>query len=79
MPKASLGFMRSYGFRARSQPRHHIAIIDFARSRMGPNLFLFAADPAGSDTLLFVHQRSFRPVLRLAGMQDGDGGHSDLW
>jgi hypothetical protein len=29
MLKASLGFMFSHGFRARSQPGHHIAIIDF--------------------------------------------------
>jgi len=34
MLKASLGFMFSHGFRARSQPRHHIAIIDFVRSRI---------------------------------------------
>jgi hypothetical protein len=33
--KASLGFMFSHGFRARSQPGHHIAIIDFVRSRLG--------------------------------------------
>jgi len=32
MLKASLGFMFSHGFRARSQPGHHIAIIDFLRS-----------------------------------------------
>jgi len=32
--KASLGFMFSHGFRARSQPGHHIAIIDFVRSRI---------------------------------------------
>jgi hypothetical protein len=35
MLKASLGFMFSHGFRARSQPGHHIAIIDFVRSRLG--------------------------------------------
>ncbi len=29
MLKASLGFMFSHSFRARSQPGHHIAIIDF--------------------------------------------------
>jgi hypothetical protein len=34
MLKASLGFMFSHGFRARSQAGHHIAIIDFARSRI---------------------------------------------
>jgi hypothetical protein len=34
MLKASLGFMFSHGFRARSQPGHDIAIIDFVRSRM---------------------------------------------
>lgn len=32
--KASLGFMFSHGFRARSQPGHHIAIIDFVRARI---------------------------------------------
>jgi HEPN domain-containing protein len=34
MLKASLGFMFSHGFRARSQPGHHIAIILFVRSRL---------------------------------------------
>jgi uncharacterized protein (UPF0332 family) len=34
MLKASLGFMFSYGFRARSQPGHHIAIIDFVRAHI---------------------------------------------
>ena len=35
MLKASLGFMFSHGHRVRSQPRHHIVIIEFARSRLG--------------------------------------------
>jgi uncharacterized protein (UPF0332 family) len=34
MLKASLGFMFSYGFRARSQPGHHIAIIEFVGARI---------------------------------------------
>lgn len=34
MLKASLGLMFSHGFRARSQPGHHIAIID-VRARIG--------------------------------------------
>lgn len=34
MLKASLGFMFSYGFRARSQPGHHVAIIDCVRGRI---------------------------------------------
>ena len=34
MLKSSLGFMFSYRFRARSQPGHHIAIIDFVRSHL---------------------------------------------
>ncbi|HKV26142.1 MAG TPA: hypothetical protein VJN93_16220 [Candidatus Acidoferrum sp.] len=34
MLKASLGFMFSHGFRAKSQPGHHIAIIDFVRARI---------------------------------------------
>src|SRR5438552_16990961 len=34
MLKASLGFMFSHGFRARSQPGLHIAIIEFVRARM---------------------------------------------
>jgi hypothetical protein len=34
MLKASLGFMFSYGFRARSQVGHHVAIIEFVRSRI---------------------------------------------
>jgi uncharacterized protein (UPF0332 family) len=35
MLKASLGFMFSHGYRARSQPGHHIAIIEFVRARIG--------------------------------------------
>ena len=34
MLKASIGFMLSYGYRARSQPGHHVAIIEFVRARM---------------------------------------------
>src|SRR6202140_5780778 len=34
MLKASLGFMFSYGFRARSQLGHHIATIEFVRARI---------------------------------------------
>lgn len=34
MLKASLAFMFSHGFRARSQPGHHIAIIAFVRSHL---------------------------------------------
>ena len=34
MLRAALGFMFSYGVRARSQPGHHIAIIEFVRSRI---------------------------------------------
>jgi uncharacterized protein (UPF0332 family) len=34
MLKASLGFMFSHGFRARSQPGHHIAIIEFVEARI---------------------------------------------
>jgi uncharacterized protein (UPF0332 family) len=34
MLKASLGFMFSHGFRARSQIGHHIAIIEFVRARI---------------------------------------------
>ncbi|HTZ97679.1 MAG TPA: hypothetical protein VMB18_14855 [Terriglobales bacterium] len=34
MLKASLGFMFSHGFRARSQPGHHIAIIEFVQSHL---------------------------------------------
>lgn len=34
MLKASLGFMFSHASRARSQPGHHIAIIEFVRARI---------------------------------------------
>ncbi len=34
MLRASLGFMFSHGFRARGQPGHHVAIIDFVRARI---------------------------------------------
>jgi len=51
MLKASLGFMFSRGFRARSQPGHHIAIIDFVRSRIDKKhagLLVVFDRPAGS-------------------------------
>jgi hypothetical protein len=34
MLKASLGFMFSHGFRAGSQPGHHIAMIEFVRTHI---------------------------------------------
>ncbi len=34
MLKASLGFIFSHGFRPRSQPGHHVAIIEFVRARI---------------------------------------------
>lgn len=34
MLKASLGFMFSHGFRVRSQPGHHLAIIEFVRTHI---------------------------------------------
>ena len=34
MLKASLGYMLSHGHRVRSQPGHHIVIIEFVRSRI---------------------------------------------
>jgi uncharacterized protein (UPF0332 family) len=34
MLKVSLSFMFSHGFRARSQPGHHIAIIEFVRTHI---------------------------------------------
>jgi uncharacterized protein (UPF0332 family) len=34
MLKASLGFMFSHGSRPRSQPGHHVVIIDFVRVRL---------------------------------------------
>ncbi len=34
MLKASLGFLFSHGFRARTQPGHHIAIIEFVHAHI---------------------------------------------
>jgi uncharacterized protein (UPF0332 family) len=34
MLRVSLGFIFSHGFRVRSQPGHHIAIIEFVRARI---------------------------------------------
>jgi uncharacterized protein (UPF0332 family) len=34
MLRASIGLMFSHGFRVRSQPGHHVAIIDFARKHL---------------------------------------------
>jgi uncharacterized protein (UPF0332 family) len=38
MLKASLGFMFSCGFRARSQPGHHVAIIEFVQGHIDKKL-----------------------------------------
>ncbi len=57
MLKASLGFMFSHGFRARSQPGHYIAIIDFVRSRIDKKhaglLVLFDRLPKKRNTALY--------------------------
>ena len=36
MLKASLGFMLSFGVRPRSQPGHHIVVIEFVGQKLGP-------------------------------------------
>src|SRR2546426_6964022 len=49
MLKASLGFMFSHSFRARSQPGHHIAIIDFVRAdRQETYRFDYRARPSSA-------------------------------
>src|SRR3979409_1284264 len=57
MLKASLGFMFSHGFRARSQPGHHIAIIDFVRTRTR----------ASYNATGFVSHRDAEQALESAG------------
>jgi|ERR1039458_9177492 hypothetical protein len=63
MLKASRGFMFSHGFRARSQPGHHIAIIDFVRSRLDKK-------HAG---LLIVMPSSFTPPHDCVTQGDNSG------
>jgi uncharacterized protein (UPF0332 family) len=76
MLKASLGFMFSHGFRARSQPGHHIAIIDFVRSRIGKKhaglLIVFdrlrrKRNMALYDDTGFVSQHDAEKALESAG------------
>jgi hypothetical protein len=57
MLKASLGFMFSPAFRARSQPGHHIAIIDFVRARIDKKhagLLTFSTVSGGSEIWPFM-------------------------
>jgi len=76
MLKASLGFMYSHGFRARSQPGHHIAIIKFVRSRINKKhtgvLTMFdrlrrKRNLALYDDTGFVSQPDAEEALRAAG------------
>ena len=76
MLKASLGFMFSYGFRARSQPGHHIAIIDFVRARVdkkdAPLLTVFdrlrrKRNMALYDDTGFISRSEALQVLQSAG------------
>ena len=76
MLKASLGFMFSHGFRARSQPGHHIAIIEFVRSRIGRKhagpLIVFdrlrrKRNVALHDDTGFVSQRDAENALESCG------------
>src|ERR1700690_2245931 len=76
MLKASLGFMFSHGFRARSQPGHHIAIIDFVRWRVDKKhaglLIVFDRLRRKRNTALyddtgFVSRRDAEQALESAG------------
>ena len=76
MLKASLGFMFSHGFRARSQPGHHIAIIEFVRTRLDKKhsgiLTMFdrlrrKRNLALYDDTGFVSQRDAEQALEAAG------------
>ena len=76
MLKASLGFMFSHGFRARSQPGHHIAIVDFARLRIDKKdaglLVVFDRLRRKRDTALyddtgFVSRHDAEQALESAG------------
>ena len=76
MLKASLGFMFSHGFRARSQPGHHIAILDFVRSRIDKKhaglLIVFVRlrrkrNLALYDDTGFVSQRDAEQALESGG------------
>ena len=75
MLKASLGFMFSHGFRARSKPGHHIAIIDFVRSRIERHAGLLIVfdrlrrkrNMALYDDTGFVSHRDAEQALESAG------------
>ena len=76
MLKASLGLMFSHGFRARSQPGHHIAIIEFARSHLDRKhaglLIMFdrlrrKRNVALYDDTGFVSRRDAEQALESAG------------
>ncbi|MGH9497152.1 MAG: hypothetical protein ACRD3B_19305 [Candidatus Sulfotelmatobacter sp.] len=76
MLKASLGFMFSHGLRARSQPGHHIAIIEFVRARLDKKhaglLTVFdrlrrKRNLALYDDSGFVSQRDAEQALQSAG------------
>ena len=76
MLKASLGFMFSHGFRVRSQPGHHIAIIEFVRTRIGKKhaglLIVFdrlrrKRNLALYDDTGFISQRDAENALESAG------------
>ncbi len=60
MLKASLGFMFSHGFRARSQPGHHIAIIDFPDGR---ETSLWPDDDQASSPSMTPSKRSKLPAI----------------
>ena len=76
MLKASLGFMFSHGYRARSQPGHHIAIIEFVRARIdkkhGTLMIVFdrlrrKRNMALYDDSGFVSRRDAEQALESAG------------
>jgi HEPN domain len=76
MLKASLGFMFSHGFRARSQPGHHIAIIEFVQSRIDKKysslLTMFdrlrrKRNLALYDDTAFVSHHDAEEALKVAG------------
>jgi len=72
MLKASLGFMFSHGWRPRSQPGHHIVIIDFVATRLdkkyAPLLAVFDRLRRKRNTVLyddtgFVSQQDAKQAL----------------
>jgi hypothetical protein len=58
MLRASLGCMFSHGLRARSQPDHHIAIIEFVRGPLTPSTLA-----CSQSSTVYAESGTWRPMM----------------